>query len=99
MSLSSRGQDLTCPFDSTNRMQACAPALLLAVTLAPLANVHAACWIVDRERPTTADQLPIADARVAGVRAAARAMIVDALAFTFSCGPTLSSFGDRATAT
>lgn len=46
---------------------------LLAAILVPLTNAHAACWI-DRERPTTADQLPIADARVAGVRAAARSM-------------------------
>lgn len=46
---------------------------LLAATAAPLTEVHAACWI-ERERPTTADQLPIADARVAGMRAAARGM-------------------------
>ena len=48
-------------------------AWLLVVILAPLAHVHGACWI-ERERPTTADQLPIADPRVAGMRASARAM-------------------------
>ena len=46
---------------------------LLGVALASLADAHGACWI-DRERSTTADQLPIADPRVAGMRAAARAM-------------------------
>jgi hypothetical protein len=46
---------------------------LLAVALAPVVGAHAACWI-ERERSTTADQLPIADPRVAGMRAAARAM-------------------------
>jgi len=48
-------------------------SLLLTVTLAPLADAHGACWI-ERERPTTADQLPIVDPRVAGMRAAAQAM-------------------------
>jgi hypothetical protein len=48
-------------------------AWLLVAALAPIANAHAACWI-ERERATTADQLPIADARVAAARAAARAM-------------------------
>jgi hypothetical protein len=53
-------------------MRALCP-LIVAVTLVPLADARAACWI-ERERPTTADQLPIADSRVAGMRAAARAM-------------------------
>ena len=48
-------------------------AWLLAATLAPVANASAACWI-ERERPSTADQLPIADKRVAGMRAAAHAL-------------------------
>jgi len=48
-------------------------AWLLVATLAPVANAQAACWI-ERERPTTADQLPIADKRVAGMRAAAQAI-------------------------
>jgi hypothetical protein len=48
-------------------------AWLAVATLAPVTNATAACWI-ERERPTTADQLPIADARVAGARAAAKAM-------------------------
>ncbi len=46
---------------------------LLALCLVPLAHAEAACWS-ERERPTTADQLAVADARVAGSRAAARAM-------------------------
>jgi hypothetical protein len=46
---------------------------LLVVTLAPLAHAQGACWI-ERERPTTADQLPVSDARVAGMRTAARTM-------------------------
>ena len=46
-------------------------AWLVVATLAPVADAHAACWI-ERERPTTADQLPIADKRVAGMRAAAQ---------------------------
>jgi hypothetical protein len=46
---------------------------LLAMTLLPQADALAACWI-ERERPTTADQLPITDPRVAGMRKAARAM-------------------------
>nr|AGD93286.1 hypothetical protein orf508 [uncultured bacterium]AGD93327.1 hypothetical protein orf508 [uncultured bacterium] len=48
-------------------------ASLLLAALVPVAEARAACWIV-RERPATADQLPIADPRVAGARAAARAM-------------------------
>ena len=48
-------------------------AWLLLATLAPVAPARAACWI-ERERPATADQLPIADPRVGGARAAARAM-------------------------
>jgi hypothetical protein len=48
-------------------------AWLLVASLAPLASADAACWI-ERERPTTADQLPITDPRVAAMRAAARAM-------------------------
>ena len=47
--------------------------LLLVSILAPVADASAVCWI-DRERATTADQLPIADRRVAGIRAAAQAM-------------------------
>jgi hypothetical protein len=46
---------------------------LLGATLAFPAGASGACWI-ERERPTTADQLPITDPRVAGMRAAARAM-------------------------
>jgi hypothetical protein len=45
---------------------------LLATTLLAQ-EALAACWI-DRERPTTADQLPVTDSRVAGMRKAARAM-------------------------
>lgn len=48
-------------------------AWLLVATFAPIAHARAACWI-ERERPTTADQLPIASPRVASARAAARAM-------------------------
>src|SRR5512139_542058 len=48
--------------------------VMLLVTLAsPFAAARGACWI-ERERPTTADQLPVTDPRVAGMRAAARAM-------------------------
>jgi hypothetical protein len=46
---------------------------LLVAALAPIADAHAACWI-ERERLTTADQLPVADRRVAGIREAAQAM-------------------------
>lgn len=46
---------------------------LLLIALWPVAEGHAACWI-ERERPTTADQLPVADARVAQARTAARSM-------------------------
>jgi hypothetical protein len=53
-------------------MRALCPSLL-GLTFVSLADAHAACWI-DRERPTTADQLAITDPRVAGMRAAARAM-------------------------
>ena len=46
---------------------------LLGATLAGVADAHGACWI-DRERTKTADQLSVGDPRVAGMRAAARAM-------------------------
>jgi hypothetical protein len=48
-------------------------AWLVVAALAPVSHARAACWI-ERERPATADQLPVADPRVAGMRASARAM-------------------------
>jgi hypothetical protein len=48
-------------------------AWLVVAAFAPVSHARGACWI-ERERPATADQLPVADARVAGMRASARAM-------------------------
>lgn len=46
---------------------------ILATVMVCMGDANAACWI-ERERPTSADKLPITHQRIAGVRAAAQAM-------------------------
>ena len=48
-------------------------ACFLVAILAPVVDARAACWI-ERERPTTADLLPVAHVRVGDIRASAQAM-------------------------